>query len=675
MRSEVMTQELARRLMLQGHRAASTLPAAIFGTVGDLQSILELNKPRLRLGVWPFTSTDRPNSAMGLATVLALLLERYRDLRVYRLFARVEGEPQTYIWSINQSQFDVDDWQIDDLDENLALWGSLTSTEGSLHLEITVENDFLEDNDNLKTFTYTGKSLIELTNQLIKASEDIAAFIDAQDFKLIAPIYTSDDWNATSVQMLIEQAFDWERRLFLSIWGQDWGTMEADKTALIKAGQGMGEFGAWVVARSIARGMVMSDKVVTDVLVSFVDDVLTAFPDSLFPAIYLGGALYETGHVQDAYTLMEAAIQEHEDDAALYLALGELYRAGGRPGDALSLYQEAVQSDVVTPDIYLRYADLVLAMDFNNFVIEDYVLIDPDEVTDERMIYEAIEAYQAVLDQNPDHVEALQRQLLQFLELGESDQRFWTGFEHMVALDETGERVRVLLDVFYNLDDVTPAFKILKDTASAYPNRYDLAMNIAVAYLADEQGDAAITHLERARKLTDDAFVHADIDRLMLAAEDPDFEMRLGELTDIISAGNALSADDVEFLEDALEKAPSFAEGYVLLGNAYRAWDELGTAVETLLDGHQQLPDDPDIALLLAQTLWESGEQASAFGYLNKSLEKNPAHVPLLAMTGRYLYEDDQEEAAKAYLARAELIAPNHPVLNDVRVFIARTLD
>jgi tetratricopeptide (TPR) repeat protein len=672
---DLIMEEFARRLMLQGHRAASNLPTAIFGTAAGLSTILELNKPRLRVGVWPFISAEDPQTAMGLAALLALLLDRYRDVRVYRLFAQVEGEPDAYAWEIGKSQFGVDDWQLDDLDENIAIWGKLTQPDGKYQLEISVENDLLDEDDSLKSFVYSGATLGELAKQISKAAGDIAEFIDAQDFKLIAPIYTDEDWNDFNLQELLKKVFDWERNLYLAIWGRAWDTLNTDQKALVQAGRPLSEFGAWVVSRCVARAIIITPQEVSEAATLLINDTLTAFPDQLFPAIYLGGALYETSEAQEAYELIEGAIQEHDDDSALYLALGELYRVGGRPGDALSLYQEAVQSDVVNADIYMRYADLVLAMDYNNMLIEDFVMIDPDEITHERMTYEAIEAYQAVLDEDPNHLEALYRQLSQFLELGEIDERFWPGFKHLVNLDQTGERVRGLLDIIYNLDDLSPAFQILKDATVAQPERYDIPLNIAVAYLADEDGDGAITYLQRARQLTADENVHGDIDRLTLSAENPDFEMRLGEITDVVSAGNTLSSEDVELLEEAVEKAPSFAEGYVLLGKAYVGWKEPGTAIETLLDGHKHLPDDPDIAVLLAQTLWESGEHASAFGYLNKALEKNPTHVPLLAVTGRYLFEDGQEDAAKAYLTRAELIAPNHPVLQEVRVFISSMLD
>jgi hypothetical protein len=72
--------------------------------------------------------------------------------------------------------------------------------------------------------------------------------------------------------------------------------------------------------------------------------------------------------------------------------------------------------------------------------------------------------------------------------------------------------------------------------------------------------------------------------------------------------------------------------------------------------------------------LWDSGEHELAFSYLNKGVAKNPNYVPLLALTGRYLFEDGQQDAAKAYLSRAELITPNDPVLIAARTHIARLL-
>jgi tetratricopeptide (TPR) repeat protein len=150
--------------------------------------------------------------------------------------------------------------------------------------------------------------------------------------------------------------------------------------------------------------------------------------------------------------------------------------------------------------------------------------------------------------------------------------------------------------------------------------------------------------------------------------------MALGEIADVINAGNNIETGDVEFLEGIIERVPTYAEIYLLLARAYIGWDETSSAMETLLDGHKHVPDDPDILALLSEVVWDSGETDVAFSYLNKGISQNPQHVPLLALAGQYLFEDGQEEAAKSYLLKAEAISPNDPVLGRVRRHIARSL-
>jgi tetratricopeptide (TPR) repeat protein len=160
----------------------------------------------------------------------------------------------------------------------------------------------------------------------------------------------------------------------------------------------------------------------------------------------------------------------------------------------------------------------------------------------------------------------------------------------------------------------------------------------------------------------------------MLSVDDPEFEARFGEIRDRIGAGHALSAADVEYLEDELEKAPNFAACYTLLASAYLAWDENDDALEVLLDGQKRFPENPDVLALLGRVLWDSGEKELALDYLNKGLKTNPNHVPLLITTGRYLFDDGHDEEARLFLTRAEALDPRHPMLIAVREHIARSL-
>ena len=88
----------ARKLMRINQAVVrSNTPSAIFGTLGELPQALS-HRASLRIGLWPCLSEEKPELAMGLWTDLAHLLERWRDIEVYRLFAKFEGE--SFEWTM-----------------------------------------------------------------------------------------------------------------------------------------------------------------------------------------------------------------------------------------------------------------------------------------------------------------------------------------------------------------------------------------------------------------------------------------------------------------------------------------------------------------------------------------------------------------------------------------------
>jgi tetratricopeptide (TPR) repeat protein len=202
-----------------------------------------------------------------------------------------------------------------------------------------------------------------------------------------------------------------------------------------------------------------------------------------------------------------------------------------------------------------------------------------------------------------------------------------------------------------------------------------LFVALASLYVTNEQPDEALEALERAEPLTQAPELISEIERLRLLAEEPDFEARIGAIVDVLNTGTRLPETDLEFLEDIVERAPSYADAYLHLAKGYERIDEPAAMLETLLDGQKNVPDDPEISYLLVRTLWDQDQRELALEYLNKALSANPYHVPLLALAGRYLFEEGDEDEARDFLSRAEAISPNHPVLNEVRRFIARELD
>ena len=667
-------REFVTKLMQQPLAKADTLSTAFGATSARVaEALADLNRPRLRIGVWPIVSQGDAEVAMGVATVLGFLLDRWREMRTYRLFARLEDTPENYQWSINLSQFTVDDWQLEGLDENVAIGGVLEEKNGGWKLKLEVENDLVDDTDT-QVIEWEGHTLAELLIVLPGRVSDFASFVGAGQPRAIIPLYNSVANNDAELKLLLTRLFQWELKLLLHLWGSLWDDTEivTEIDNLLQAGRMcQGEFAAWSVSNAIARAMLPMFEPINEVLVPVVDEVVSSFSGSVLPTTILAPALFQAGQGRTAFELLEQGIETYTDNASLWLTLAELYYQGGYFREAVDTFQRAIEEDATNTSLYTRYGEMLLALDSQGWRVEEFILANPELRDVNPITLETIEAFQAALELDPTNLSAIFLQVIQLVDI-ENDPRLWPTFQKLVQLDDTGERVRNAIESMYHLDDITPAIHALDAATEQETERYDLYLNLAAAYLVAEKEEAAKVALSKARTLSDNLSVQAEIDRLMLAAGDPNFESRLGEITDLIGNDSTLSSRDIDFLEVILERAPRFSEVYVLLAKAYQTWNEADAVLETLLDGQRILPDDPDILEMLARTLWTSGEKELAFDYINRGLAQYPQHVPLLTLTGCYLFENGQEEAARVFLARAEVISPRHPALNEARVYIAK---
>ncbi|MBC7809538.1 MAG: tetratricopeptide repeat protein [Burkholderiales bacterium] len=668
-------RELANKLMMRDQQPVSTQPDVIsdvlFGSSRNMLSQLYVNRFRLRIGLWPIVSDSDPEIALGIASVLGFLLERWQDIRVYRLFADVDGEPEDYEWSLPDSQFSVDDWQLEELDENVAMWGTLSHSEQQWQLQIEVESD-LSDVEETQRFNITAPTLTALVNQLPQISGDLATYLDVGQKRLFAPTYTIDETDDERITSLLKQSFRWELRLFLSLWGQEWSEQDvlSQLNDMLDTGTTMtGDFGAYIAAHTIARVLPFLPEEQSDALANRIDKFVEVFGSTDFTAIVISDALYDAGYTREATELLEANLKAFPEDPKAWLAMAELHWRAGRLPEALDTFQQAIEDEFANSALYLRYAALLTLLDRNGYSLDSYIMIDPSDAPQTALQWEIIEAYEAALEEKPEHTGALQAQIIRLIEL--NNERLWPAFERLVQHDDSGERVRSIIDGLYSLDDISPVLRTLEDAVRKQPERASLRLNLAAAYLVDEQESAAKAELEKARSLVDDPLIEADIERMMLTADDPDFEARIGEIADKLSALNKLTTEEVDFLEDTIEKAPSFGEAYLLLARAYIGWDEKSAAMEALLDGQKHVANDPDILEMLARLLWDADEHDLAISYIQNGLVANPNHVPLLALAGRFLYDTDQVDAARGYLARAEAIAPRNPSLEAVRRYIA----
>ncbi|MBZ0309717.1 MAG: hypothetical protein K8I82_26875, partial [Anaerolineae bacterium] len=355
-------QTLAERLM--GERADNTTQSvsAVFGSLGDLSRVLELDGPRLRVGLWPIQSNAKPMVTMGIVTLLGFLLEARRDITVYRLVARLDGEPEDHEWSIRDSQFDVDDWGLDDLDENIAIWGNLNLDNEQWTLSLEVENDLAAEPDDLKEFTFGAKSLPDLIAKLPDAVNEIAEFLNADKPDSTRPAYEKEDWNSARLEYVLEQSFNWELQLLLTLWGKTRSEdqVKEDYRRLSTACKELGgELGAWVAANQLKRALLPLFEPLDEGLFPLVGEVVGTFDRSVFPPLLLHDAIYRLDDPQNSYELLESLTEVFRSSETFWLALGRLYLRGQHLHESVDAYQRGIEAEAASKTLYIEYAQLL----------------------------------------------------------------------------------------------------------------------------------------------------------------------------------------------------------------------------------------------------------------------------------------------------------------------------
>jgi tetratricopeptide (TPR) repeat protein len=674
---KMIMEKLARKLMTISERDAGTgAPSAIFGNISAMPRSL-LVRPPFRIGMFPCRSAEMPDAAMGLWAVVGCLLERWQDVQVYRLFARLEGEPEQYEWTPEKSQFDIDDFSIEPLDENIAIGAVLNKVSSGLELIVSVENDLLEDDDSTSTIRLEAASLNDLIHKLPELSQKIIDEIGAEQYDESSPVYQAGETvpDETVLINLLERLFDQELNLLLHAWGQSWSEedlLEAQKELRDTGKTLASDFAAWAVASETARAMLPGFDL-TVPLLDVVDDVSEEFKYSRQAAVILAAAVYRAGQPEDAYQMLVEETEAHPASTSAWLRLAALYGRSGRLADMIDTLQSAIEEDAINKAGYHQYTSALLAVDQYEQELEEFVLIDPDAVTDNLVLREAIAAAGEVLKLDASDKLALYRRALLLADLGDTD-ALVPAFRALVAADDTGSRLRDVVDAMHSLEDTTGIEKILREAVEQHPDRITLRTALAALLLLADEGEQAQSVLNEALAMTDDLGIKADIERLMLVADDPEFEQRFGELNTQIAAGRVPSNDEVDFLEGAVETAPSFVDACLALARAYILRDDREAAAEVLLDAQKSMPDNPDILAELGSVLWRTGEKELAFKYLNRGLQEHPNHIPLLVRIGRFLFDNGQTADARLYLSRAEAVDPLDTQLEGVRRYIAGRL-
>ena len=650
--------------------------SSIFGSAGSLSQSIQ-STTSYRIGFYPFVSKEQPEMSMGIASCLCYLLEQYQHLEVYRVFAKIELDDDDEI-SIEDSQFTPDDWEFDGLDNNITISGYIDHNDSTYSLSILVENSFSDDSEDIR-LNYEFSSLIELLNQLPGIAESIVSELKEKDSKELIISYNELGSDTESITELLHSIFDWNLDLYLYLWDVDWEDeqIESQFNEILDLSQKLDNhsFAIWCISMIAKQVMQIGLDAVGDVIVPLIDKVYEIDEDGKISLVLLSRGLVNLGYTEQAISLIEQYTAKDSTDLSVWMTLIDIYSQVGQIGKAIDTVQQAIETGIEDEGLYWRYSSLLSIAQDKDWFVEDLLLIDPDEFDEaEQIIQEIIATLENILILNPNNLHVLYS-LMSYLIDTESDD-MWAYFEKLVKIDTSSHYTRSIIDLMYKIVDLKPGFDILNEYMESNPENLVSYLNLAQLAVVDQNTDLALQYLKSCEELisSERNDLEVEIQRLKLSAIYLDFDQQYSEIKVILNAGRTVSEQDVEFLESAIEIAPTYGELYVTLTHCYLNWKDTEAALEVITEAQNNIGNHPRIVQTLAKILWEKGKKELAFNHLNDSLRQYPNDIQLLIQIANYLIENNQLNDSKPFLERAEIIAPSHPGLWQLRKEIGERL-
>ncbi len=666
----------AERMKSIGRRAAPGPSASsIFGSTAILSDNIDTEEP-FRIAVYPIVSNAMPDFAMGIASCLCYLLEQWPGVKVYRCFVKIEADENDSDVTSDDYQFSPTDWELDGLDDNLVLYGSATFHEATAQLQLHVDTSMVNaEIDSVLAFNY--QSVPELIGALpTVAAELVSKLFDQEQLHLVID-YPKFEEKSLLLQSMLEDLFAWNLDLCLSHWGVEWPAEEIESQFLTLAEicREIGsDFAFWCLGMTCQQIMQLGLEELGEAIVPLID---RAFGDG--DAAAQGRALAalglsRLGYVDPALGALEE-LAANSPEPSVWYTLIEICLGAGRASEAIDACQRALETGIEHPALYWKYAELLIISEANNWLIEDVLLIDPDDIDESEQIpCEIIGALKTLLESQPNNLGALQLMLMYMIDV--EDPELWDYFEQLVKRDENSAYLGEIIERLADTESLTPAYEILQNAIVESVRNPYLYANLAQLAIVDGNYQMAKQQLQECRRITEivDEELELELQRLELSADRPGFEGSFAEIKVLLNAKRSIRESDVELLEEAIEIAPRMIDLYVTLSRCYLNWQDNDSAIEVLTEAKNRAGNHPRIVLGMAQIQWTRMMRDEAILTLNTGIAEFPNDVSLLAQTASYLIENDQLDDAKQFVERAESIAPSHGALMQLRRFIAASM-
>ncbi len=651
------SQLLAHNLQLLGVERVGSAGAqdVMFGAAPQIAHDSAAGRPELRIAIYPIQSENDGHWANGITLALAALLEDCANCGVFRVLAPGIELPS--------------------LGETARLTGQLRTSESKCSLRLRARIPFgAEEHD----WEITTADLPALLARLPPLAREIAGVLGGEvltTIEAVLPITMEID-QATYEALSV--CWDFERDLFVALAGQEWLVSEIQtqlERLLTVAHRDERLFTSWLARRCLVRSL-LPGAPCTELATAYLPEMLSALSDDSHFATNALQNLALCGARDTALAYLKILSEAEPPPTVVVRALADGYARAFRLSDACAVYQDAIAAGGDPAELALDYARQLTQLSESDQVIGQLPLTATETAhfdTDD-ILYEACAAYEIALRARPQDFATQYEQLILLLELEPA--RFWEGFADLAAAPAAAEELRALIGELESYEgDLATGRKILQSACENAPERIDLRCAYAEYLLLLDERSAAFDELQEARARIPDERGDdiAEIERLLLAAEDEEFEMRLGEISASLRGGT-IRENELEFLENALESAPRQLYLYSLLAAGYQRQRDYASALEVLLDAREQLGDEAALLHQLGAITWRLGEREVALRYLEDGLRAHPLYVPIFAQLARCHFSLGDEERARQYIVRAESLDAEHPSLLQLQAYIAQEL-
>lgn len=647
-------------------------PTSIFGSAAGLAQSIETDD-QFRISLYPIICESSPEVAMGLASCLAYLLEQHGETIVYRCIARFDVDDATSEIAVSDYQFDIADWEIAGLADNVVLYGQLEIRTAECDLSLVLDSSLLDERE-AQEFAFQFESLEAAALALPRIAAQLMETLAGPNYERAIVEYECADLNDRQLASLLEGIFYWNLDVYLNFWDVEWGAedrLQQYREVADLAGTRKSEFAAWCLGMMTEQVMQAGVAELGEILAPEISGAFEDDPRFAGGAAAAATGLAKLGFTDAAITLMERYLTSEAKVGVWYRAADIRLSATQIPG-AIDTCQRALESGAEDPALYWQYAQLLMNAETHDWEVEALLFADPEAVAeDDQIPTEIMDALKSHIELATDNLRALQLTLTYMIDLG--DAALWSYFERLARKDASGDYAGDIIDRLLDAPDHDRAYDVLSSATDANPYAHVFLAQLA---LADEDHALASETIQACRERLaeiDDA-LEAELQRLELSAKLPGFEAAFAEVKLLLGSDSKVTEAQVDLLENAVDIAPRMLDLYIALSRCYLSWKDKETALEVLNDAREKAGNAPEIELGLARILWADGEREKAISQLNAGLVAFPSDVYLLAQMANFLIANDQLEDARPFIARAESIAPSHRAIWQVRQLVARKI-